>query len=190
MHTAQLDTRLIVERIWPTTSGSARLRFAMLALLGSLLLTASAKIQVPFWPVKMSMQSFVVLALAAAYGARLGAATVTTYVVLGTVGLPIFQSGGGITYLGGPTTGYLVGFVVAAFVVGRLSEAGLMRRVSSAIAAFVIGNAIIMIAGVAWLTTLIGAEKALYSGLLIFLPAEALKISLATAITRLSLRAV
>lgn len=164
------------------------LHFASLATLGVLLLTASAQIQVPFWPVKLSMQSFAVLVLAAAYGARLGAAAVIAYVVLGVAGFPVFQGPGGTAHLGGPTTGYLVGFVIATLIVGKLSDVGALQRVKGAIAVFVIGDLVIMLAGAAWLATIIGFERALHSGFLMFLPAEALKILLAVAVTRLARR--
>jgi biotin transport system substrate-specific component len=132
----------------------------------------------------MSMQNFVVLALAAAYGSRLAVATVLAYLAEGALGLPVFVSGGGLAYFAGPTTGYLAGYVVAAVVVGTLAERGWMRTLSGALAVFVLGDVIIMALGLAWLTTLIGFDKALVAGVVVFLPAEALKIALATALTR------
>lgn len=159
-----------------------------LVVIGVLVLAASAQIQVPFWPVKLSLQSFAVLALAATYGARLGVATVAAYIALGIAGFPVFQGTGGVGTLGGPTSGYLAGFVIATLIVGRLSDGGFLRRTGAAIAAFVIGDLAIMIAGTAWLATLIGVERAFHAGFLIFLPAEALKILLAVAITRLTHR--
>jgi biotin transport system substrate-specific component len=138
----------------------------------------------------MSMQSFVVLTLAVAYGKRLGVATVVAYLVEGAFGLPVFQSGGGLASFSGPTAGYLAGFVVATWVVGSLSERGAMRSMLAAFGVLLLGDAIIMVLGTAWLSTLIGFEKALAAGLLIFLPAEALKITLATALTRFTTRAI
>lgn len=166
----------------PRPSISA-MRAVVLALAGSALLALSAHVQVPFWPVKMSMQTFVVLALAVAYGGRLAAATVLLYLAEGALGLPVFQSGSGLSYFGGPTTGYLAGFIVAAYVVGTLAERGLMRHWASALAVLLLGDAIIFAAGVAWLSSLIGFEKAVAGGLLVFLPAEALKIALVAALT-------
>jgi biotin transport system substrate-specific component len=161
-----------------------------LALLGTLLLAISAHVQVPFWPVKMSMQSFMVLALAATYGRRLGTATVVAYLFEGAIGLPVFQNGGGLASFSGPTAGYLAGFVLATWVVGSLSERGAMRSVPSAFGFLLVGDAIIMVLGTAWLATLIGFEKALFAGFMIFLPAEALKIVLATTMTRMTARAI
>src|SRR5690606_14969027 len=107
--------------LWPESRGDV-LRLGAVVVLGTLLLTASAKIQVPFWPVPMTMQTFVVLFLGAALGPRLGALTVLLYLAQGALGLPVFagtpEKGIGLAYMLGPTGGYLIGFVPAAYVVG------------------------------------------------------------------------
>jgi biotin transport system substrate-specific component len=180
----------LADRIWRQTPANAHVRFVALALLGTLLLAISAHVQVPFWPVKMSMQSFAVLALATIYGSRLGTASIVAYLLEGALGLPVFQSGGGLATLSGPTAGYLAGFILATWVVGSLSERGAMQSVLSAFGVLLLGDAIIMVLGTAWLATLIGFEKALIAGFLIFLPAEALKVTLATTLTRVTERAV
>ena len=112
--------------LWPAGRGAAALRTLALLLIGSALLTVSAKIQVPFWPVPMTMQTFVVLVLGAVYGWRLGAATVLAYLAEGAAGLPVFagtpEKGIGIAYMMGPTGGYLIGFVAAAAVVGVVMQ--------------------------------------------------------------------
>jgi biotin transport system substrate-specific component len=190
MDKAHATAGTLADRLWAPTPANAPLRFVALALLGTLLLAISAHVQVPFWPVKMSMQSFAVLALATVYGSRLGAATVLAYLFEGAIGIPVFQSGGGPATFIGPTAGYLAGFVLATWVVGSLNEHGAMRSVPSAFGVLLVGDAIIMVLGTAWLSTLIGVEKALSAGFLIFLPAEALKIALATALTRISTRAI
>jgi biotin transport system substrate-specific component len=182
----QAPTLTLADRLWAQTPANARLRFVALVFLGTVLLTLSAHVQVPFWPVKMSMQSFMVLALAASYGSRLGIATVVAYLLEGAVGLPVFQNGGGLTPFSGPTAGYLAGFILATWVVGSLSERGAMRSILAASGIFLLGDAIIMVLGTVWLSTLIGFEKALSAGFLIFLPAEALKISLATALAHVT----
>jgi biotin transport system substrate-specific component len=190
MIVAQAPNQTLADRFWTITPTNTHLRFLTLVSLGTVLLALSAHMQVPFWPVKMSMQSFMVLALAAFYGSRLGTVTIAAYLLEGAVGLPVFQNGGGIASLSGPTAGYLSGFVLATWVVGLLSERGVMRSVPSAFGVLLLGDAIIMVLGTAWLSTLIGFEKALSAGFLIFLPAEALKIALATALTRISTRAI
>jgi len=152
-------------------------------VLGSLLLVASAKVQVPFWPVPMTMQSMVVLVLGLAYGSRLGAAAVLLYLAEGLAGLPVFAgSGAGPAYMAGPTAGYLVGFVAAAFLTGRLAERGWDRTPVKALAAMLVGHGVILAAGVGWLSTLFGPEKAVAVGLMPFLAATVLKTALGAAI--------
>jgi biotin transport system substrate-specific component len=114
--------------IWRASAEFRFLRLVLLAVLGALLLTVAAYIKVPFWPVPLTMQTFVVLVVGAAYGARLGAATVTLYLAEGAAGLPVFAGGGGLAYMAGPTGGYLVGFLAAAAVIGWLAERGFDRR--------------------------------------------------------------
>jgi biotin transport system substrate-specific component len=132
MIATQISGLTLAGRLWTQTPANARLRFVALVFLGTLLLTLSAHVQVPFWPVKMSMQSFMVLALAAAYGSRLGVVTVVAYLVAGAVGLPVFQNSGGLASFSSPTAGYLAGFVLATWIVGLLSERGAMRSLLSA----------------------------------------------------------
>ena len=173
--------------LWPTapadTSTGRAFRNVLLAVAGSLALWASAKIQVPFWPVPMTMQTFVVLALAAALGTRLGTAAVLLYLVEGAVGLPVFagtpEKGLGLAYMMGPTGGYLAGFVAAAFVVGALAERGFDRTIPRMLAAAAIGHAIIFLCGWGWLSTLLGAEKAWALGVAPFHAATVAKTLLA-----------
>ena len=116
-------------------------------------------VQVPFWPVKMSMQSFMVLALAATYGSRLGTATVVAYLLEGAIGLPVFQSGGSLASFGGPTAGYLTGFVIATWM-SDPERAWSHALGALCLRVLLLGDAIIMVLGTAWLSTLIGFEKA------------------------------
>lgn len=149
--------------------------------IGSALLALSAHVQVPFWPVRLSMQSFVVLALGVTCGGRLGAATVLAYCVEGAFGLPVFQGGVGLAYMAGPTGGYLLGFLLAAAAVGTLADRGVMRSRPAIVAVLALGEALIYLPGVAWLAVLFGPLKAVAFGLTPFLPAEALKLALAAA---------
>lgn len=181
--------------LWPLQAGrSGLIRNAMLAVLGSLLLIASAKVHVPFWPVPMTMQTFAVLVIGMTFGPRLGAATVVLYLLEGAVGLPVFAGtpakGIGIAYMVGPTGGYLVGFVVAAYLAGTLAMRGWDRKPLQTAFAMVLGMAVIYVLGVAWLSTLIGVAKALQFGVAPFLLADALKIALATALLPLAWRGV
>jgi len=169
------------------TGGNVALRNLMLAVVGSLALWLSAKIQVPFYPVPMTMQTLVVLVIGMAFGWRLGGATILLYLAEGAVGLPVFagtpERGIGLAYMMGPTGGYLVGFFFSAVVVGWLAERGWDRRVIPTLAAMVAGTAIIFALGVLWLGAFIGWDQPVLDlGLIPFLPGAAFKIALAAAV--------
>ena len=168
--------------IWSNPSTVLSLRTILLALAGSALLAISAKIQLPFTPVPITMQTFAVLVIGITYGSRLGAATVVLYLAEGAAGLPVFAGGGGIAYLAGPTAGYLFGFVIAAALVGRLAEYGWDRKVSTTAIAMLLGNLAIYMPGLLWLGTVVGYGKVFAVGMLPFLPGDALKLALAAAI--------
>ena len=190
MTVAQSRMPTLADTLWQAEGSYRFVRSAILAIAGSILLALSAKILVPFWPVQMSMQTFAVLVIGAAYGPRLAGATVALYLAEGAIGLPVFGLGAGLAYMAGPTGGYLVGFFFAAVVVGFLAERGFDRRWSTALIAFLIGNAVIFAFGIAWLSVLIGFERAIAGGLVPFLPAEALKIALAMAVLPLAWKAI
>jgi biotin transport system substrate-specific component len=171
-----------LDRLWPRTAGSSVLRTVALILLGTGVLALSAHIQIPFWPVKLSMQTFVVLAIGIVYGSRLGGATILAYLIEGAAGLPVFQSGAGIAYMAGPTAGFLLGFMLAAIVIGYCTERGMLNRFPTAVAALLLAETLIYIPGVAWLAVLFGPAKSLVFGLTPFLTGEALKFALALAL--------
>ena len=183
MRSATAASRPIVSELWPAIGAGATLRAVVLALIGSLLLAASAKVQVPFWPVPMTMQTFVVLALGAAYGWRLGLATVLLYLAEGAAGMPVFagtpEKGIGLAYMMGPTGGYLVGFAVAAALVGFLAERRAMRGWLALTFVMLLGHAAIFAFGLSWLAAAIGWSKAIAGGLTPFWAATALKTALA-----------
>jgi len=189
MHTATLPHPTLASALWlGRIRGPAAalnpLRQFFLAVVGVALLTLSAKAQIPFYPVPLTMQTFVVLALGMAFGWRLGALTVVLYLAQGALGLPVFAGtpakGVGLAYMLGPTGGYLIGFVVAAAVCGYLAERGWDRRAATTFAAMLIGNLLIYACGVAWLGAVVGWDKPLLAwGVLPFLPGDALKIALA-----------
>ena len=154
----------------------------ILAIVGSVLLAVSAKVQIPFWPVPMTMQTFVVLVLGMVYGSRLGVATLGLYLAEGAVGLPVFATGSGVSYLIGPTGGYLAGFVLAVFVTGHLANRGWDRNMVKMLITMLAGTLLIFTPGILWLSTFIGFEKALTAGLTPFLLSESLKIALAVLI--------
>ena len=181
----------LIDHLWLARDRSA-VRMAILALLGSGFLWASAKAQVPMWPVPMTMQSYVVLVIGMAYGARLAAATVALYLVEGVLGLPVFagtpERGIGLAYMMGPTGGYLVGFLIAAWAMGWLAERGWDRRLWRAVVAMSLGTVLLFVPGVAWLGHLIGWEKAVGLGLTPFIVGSVLKLALAAATLPLAWR--
>jgi biotin transport system substrate-specific component len=176
-----------IAAMWPRRAG-AGVRIAALTLLGSLALAASAKLQVPFYPVPMTMQSLVVLLLGMAFGWRLGAATVLLYLLEGAFGLPVFagtpEKGIGIAYMMGPTGGYLIGFVAAAALTGWLAERGWDRSLWRSAAALSLGHAVLFLTGLAWLAVYIGWPRAVAFGLMPFLAGTVVKTALGVALVR------
>jgi len=173
---------VMIDIVWPKPGV---VRMLAVTLGGSLLILLAAQIRVllPFSPVPVTGQTFAVLLLGALYGSRRGPATVATYITLGLLGLPVFAGGAaGMARLLGPTGGYLIGFVLAAWVVGMLSERGWDRKPSTTAASMIIGNVVIYIAGITWLSRFVGWEAVLGSGVLPFLAGDALKIALATVL--------
>lgn len=185
---------------YPTLSSllwvdSAGIRNLVLMVLGAVLLTVSAKIQVPFYPVPVTMQTFVVLAFSMACGWKLGGLTVLSYLTLGAMGLPVFagtpEKGIGLAYMLGPTGGYLLGFALAAVCVGYLAERGWDRKWYTTLTAMLIGNVVIYVPGLIWLGSLVGWDKPVLSwGLIPFLPGDLAKIALAMIALPASWKAV
>jgi biotin transport system substrate-specific component len=165
-----------------------RSRFHNVALVVSfsLLIALSAQIALPlpFTPVPLTMQTFAVLLAGILLGSRLGAATLLTYLAQGLMGLPVFAPGGpmGVARLLGPTGGYLVGFLVAAFVVGLLAERGWDRGWGKILLMMVVGNLVIYAFGVTWLSQFLPAQAAIASGLVPFLIGDAIKIGMAMVV--------
>ena len=170
---------LLIDSIWPLKNINVILKNIILILLGTIILTISAKIQIPFWPVPMTMQTYVVLVIGMIYGCKLGFLTLLTYLIEGALGIPVFAKGGGLIYLTGPTAGYLYGMLIASGVIGYYSERGLVKSSIDAILPLILGTNIIFICGVGYLGSIIGYEKALIAGLLPFIPSEFFKIALA-----------
>lgn len=147
---------------------------------GILMLTVSSWGSIPMVPVPMTLQTLAVLLIGAMYGWRLGSLTVLTWLALGALGLPVFAGGaGGVARLLGPTGGYLVAFPVAAALTGWLAERGWNGgRPALALAAMVVGHALCLLVGGAWLATTVGVHKAVAVGVLPFLPGAAIKSGL------------
>src|SRR3954468_4084437 len=174
----------LVGLLWPSREDArtTALRAVVLMALGTALLTLSAKAQVPFYPVPMTMQTFVVLALGAAYGWRLAGATVARYLLEGAAGLPVFAGPvTGAAYLMGPTGGFLVGFLASALVTGFMAERGFDRSLGRVVVMMVLGHAVIFAFGLGWLSTLMPFAKAWAVGFAPFALATLLKTALAVA---------
>ena len=188
MSSHSLSHTTLVNSIWEQKS---LLRNVLLAIAGSLLLVVSAKIKIPFYPVPLSMQTFVVLMIGMVYGWKLGGATILLYLAEGALGLPVFsgapERGIGIAYMMGPTGGYLVGFLFAAVLVGWLAERGWGKHAVSTFSAMVLGNLLIYSLGLLWLGTVIGWDKPVLAyGLTPFILGDLLKIAAATLLLPLA----
>ena len=190
-HTSKVKALTLAERAWPSTiemtTMTRAMRGAFLAIVGSLVLWASAKIQVPFYPVPMTMGTLAVLAIGMAYGWRLGVATILLYLAEGALGLPVFagtpEKGLGFAYMMGGTGGYLVGYVLAVASAGWLAERGWDKNVLTTGGAMLVGNALIYIPGLLWLGTLFGWDKPILEwGLYPFVLGDLTKLALAAAI--------
>ena len=169
--------------LWPDRADgfSAFVRTVILVALGTALIALSAKINLPLPYVPMTLQTLVVLMIGAAYGWRLGGATVLAYLAEGAIGWPVFAGPvGGLAPLVGPTAGYLAGFVAAAIVTGWLSERGWDSSVPLLFAAMGVGHIIILAAGFAWLAfgMKLGVEKAWLVGIAPFVAASVIKNAL------------
>jgi len=169
-----------------TISNNRLIKSFIIIILGSVLLTISAKIKIPFYPVPMTMQTFMVLFLGISFGYKIGVATVMLYLLEGILGLPVFsnspEKGIGIAYFVGPTMGYLIGFVFASFL------AGFLKYNSNFFLTFIkllLSTSIIYILGVLWLGNLIGWDKPILQlGVYPFLLAELFKILLLTFLVK------
>jgi biotin transport system substrate-specific component len=158
--------------VWPEQAapGLRLARASLLALVGSAVMALSAKLSVPFFPVPVTMQSLAVLLIGAAFGSRLAAATMALYLVEGALGLPVFAGvTAGVPYILGPTGGYLVGYIPAAFAIGFFAERGADRSVPQMLGAMTLGHLILFAAGYAWLAHLAGAHVAWVGGVLPFI---------------------
>jgi biotin transport system substrate-specific component len=164
---------------------NARVRDAILILLGVLIVAVCAQVYIPIKPVPFTGQTFGVLIVGGALGFRRGALSLGLYLLLGAVGLPIFaQSASGIDVVRGASGGYLVGFVLAAAVVGRLAELGWDRGIVGSLGAMLIGSALIYVVGLPWLSVVGGysVEDTLAYGLTPFIAWDAAKLALAAGI--------
>jgi len=162
------------------------LKYIIITFIGSILLTISAKVKIPFYPVPMTMQTFVVLFLGISFGYKIGLATVGLYLFEGIIGLPVFsnspEKGIGLVYFTGPTMGYLVGFLGATFLAGYLN---FKTNIISIFFKLILSVSVIYILGILWLGNLIGWDKPVIQlGASPFLLAELFKILILTLLAK------
>lgn len=193
-----LPNKVLAEAVLPREGAALMLKRVALVALGIAALAVAAKIRVPFWPVPITMQTFAVLTIGAAYGLRLGVLTLLGYLAIGALGYDVFTSSSaesnGLAYMAGPTGGYLVGFVLAAGLLGWLARQGWDRSVGRMAAAMLLGNVVIYLPGLVWLGYLFADQHGwtwvLENGLVPFLAGDALKLALAALIFPAAWRAV
>lgn len=130
-----------------------------IVVLGTLLITAAAKINVPVWPVPVTLQSFAIAALAAAFGMRIAVATVALYLAQGAFGLPVFAVGGGAAYLLGPSGGFLLGFLAQAAIIGHAADRGASARPLTLFAVMLGATVVLYAFGFVWLMSMAGAAQ-------------------------------
>ncbi len=179
------------EALWRTDKSRLWIKRAILVLGGIAALAIAAKIRIPMWPVNGTMQTFVVLLIGASYGMRLGVTTVLGYLLIGALGANIFTSSTaenyGIAYMMGGSGGFLLGFLVAAAVMGMLAGRGWDRSFATMALSMLIGTAIIYLFGVSWMyhlyTDQFGFNWVLQNGLYNFLAFDAIKLGLAAMLT-------
>ena len=169
-----------------TNSIQKILKTFILIFLGTIALTISAKIKIPFYPVPMTMQTFVVIFLGLAFGYKIGLATVGVYLLEGIIGMPVFsnspEKGVGLVYFTGPTMGYLIGFLFAVFFAGYLN---LKNNIFIIFSKLILSVSTIYLFGIIWLGTLIGWDKPIFElGVTPFLLAELFKICLLTILAK------
>ena len=178
----------LVGLLWPSRDDArfAALRAIVLMVVGSALLTLSAKVQVPLPYVPMTMQTLVVLMIGASYGWRLGGATVALYLAEGAMGMPVFANtppmAAGIGYFLSPTGGFLFGFLAAALVMGFMAERGWDRSLARVVVMMTIGHAVIFAFGLAQLSLIMPFAKAWTVGAAPFVAATLVKTALAAAL--------
>lgn len=180
----------IAGTLWPSrpARGIALLRPALLVGAGVCLITLGAKASIPFWPVPLTLQTLAISVVAAAYGFRLGVATVGAYLLAGLLGAPVFAGmTTGIAPFLGPTGGFLAGFLLMAAIIGAAADRGWDKDWPKTLAAMALANVIVFVPGLLWLGTFTGyGEKLLAAGLWPFALGTVVKTALAAAVMPLA----
>ncbi|WP_425101254.1 biotin transporter BioY [Tropicibacter sp. S64] len=190
-----MNRSVLAEAFGANEGAALRVKQAALVVLGIAALAVSAKISVPMWPVPITMGTFAVLALGAAYGPRLGLVTILGYMLVGVLGFDVFAGSSaetyGIAYMLGGTGGYLVGYVLATVLLGILARMGWDRSAPKMAGAMLLGNVIIYVPGLIWLGMLYGWDKPILEwGLTPFLVGDVIKLALAALVLPMAWKAV
>jgi len=180
-----------MEAVNKTSKNGKIIKLTLLAIVSTILITVSAKVKIPFYPVPMTMQTFVILLIGISFGYKFGLAIVSLYLIEGIVGLPVFASspekGIGIAYFVGPTMGYLIGFLIAVYFAGFFKY---NKGIINTFLKLIFSVSFIYIFGLLWLGILIGWDKPIFKlGAEPFLLAELFKILLLTVLTPSILKA-
>lgn len=181
---ARTQGLVLTDAFGPSEGAALRLKQIVLVALGIAALAIAAKIKIPMWPVPITMGTFAVLSIGAAYGPRLGLVTILGYMIIGALGFDVFAGSSaeahGLSYMMGGTGGYLLGYVLAMLALGWCARAGWDRSMLRMAGAMLIGTALIYIPGLAWLGQLYGWDQPILAwGLTPFLIGDALKLALA-----------
>lgn len=179
-----MNDKVLTEAFGATEGTALRIKQVAMVVLGIAALAIFAKIRIPMWPVPITMGTFAVLTIGAAYGPRLGLTTILGYMIVGALGFDVFAGSSaekfGLTYMMGGTGGYLVGYVLATLALGFAARSGWDRSVGKMALAMLIGNALIYVPGLIWLGQLYGWDQPILAwGLTPFLIGDALKLALA-----------
>ncbi len=176
-------THTPLSRALPGLHATAKDLFLILAGSVALALASRIALYLPLSPVPITAQTLMVFAIGALLGSRRGALSVLAYVVEGAAGLPVFAAGNaGLIYMLGPTGGYIVGFVAAAFVVGWYAEKYWHRKTVTILLALIIASVAIYAPGLLWLARFVGLQRAVAAGLLPFIPGDTVKLLLAAMV--------
>ncbi|MGP3713270.1 biotin transporter BioY [Brucella sp. RRSP16] len=180
---SRVATASLAAEYLPTRQLARAFWFVGLALIGTAVLTISAKIKVDLVYVNVTMQTFALFAISALYGSRLAVATVALYLLEGALGMPVFtgtpEKGIGLAYMVGPTGGYLLSYLAAAWIVGRAADKGLARNPLALGGAMLLAEAVILLMGAGWMAYLFGLEKAIAFGFGVFIVGDLVKLALA-----------
>ena len=182
--TTTTHNSVLAEVILPLTGQAMRVKQIILVIAGIAALAVAAKIKIPMIPVPMTMGTFAVLSIGAAYGMRLGLVTIIGYMLIGALGFDVFAGSSaetfGINYMMGGTGGYLVGYVLAVLALGYAARQGWDRSIGKMALAMVLGNVLIYVPGLVWLAVLYGTDAPIFTwGLTPFLLGDLVKLALA-----------